>query len=1048
MGETVSLDGTDAWVFDLDGVLTDTARLHRQAWTELFDELFEVVAAEGSAAPRAFTGDDYRRLVDGEARLDGVRHVLDDRGIVVPEGSDDDEAGLGTMWGLAKEKDARYLRLLESRGPGPFPSSVELLGQLRAAGVGVAVVSASRHCAQVLESAGLDLLVDVRVDGDTALVMALPGKPDPAMFVEAARRLGVEPSRAVVVEDALAGVEAGRRGEFAHVVGVDRAGGRSDEFRRHGADLVVADLGELSVAGSGPATNPWWLTYHDPAPADEGSVEALCTLANGYLGTRGARPWVRHDDVFHPGTYLAGVYDRLRSPAGGEPVEVESLVNAPNWLTVSFRAVDGDWLGGGGTVASEHRIALDLRRGLLIRRCLVTDQVGRRTALLERRVVSMADPHLVALEVSCTPLNWSGTLELRLALDGDVEDDETVEERLLGSRHLEAVDQGGDDDGGLWLRVRTVQSQVMLAMAARSRLSGSVAGARWVHGGTPGSPAATVVVEAQAGGRVTVDKTVAVFTSRDRAISEPGLAARRTLSDAPDFDDLLADQRRAWEPLWRQAAIDAHEDDATSRVLHLHQFHLMQVASPHLVDLDAGLGARGLHGEGYRGHVFWDTMFAYPVLNLHFPPVSRAVLAYRNRRLPEARRAAAALGLRGARFPWQSGSDGRDETPDRLFNPRSGRWMPDRSGYQVHVGLAIAFDTWQHWQVTGDLEFLAGQGAELLFEIARFFADLAGWDGRLGRYRIAGVVGPDEFHDGYPWSTDPGVTDNAYTNVMAAWLLWRADELAGLLASEHRSETAERLGVGDRERQRWEAISRSLNVPFHDGVISQFDGYERLEPIDLDDYRRRYGNIGRLDLILEAEHDAVRRYQVCKQADVLMLLYLFSAEELRTVLGRMGYRLEPETIRRTVDYYVERVTHGSTLSKVVHSWVLARQDRRASWQNFQEALATDVTDSQGGTTREGIHLGAMAGTVDILVRCYAGLEARDEALWLHPLLPTELVRLQFGVRFRGHDLHVDVDHHRLRVEAAPGRTQAATLMVSGEPVALRPGESAEVALDR
>ena len=1047
MHPTVSLDETDAWIFDLDGVLTDTASLHEQAWTELFHELFASLAAPtATPAPAAFTSADYRRLVDGEDRMDGVRNVLADRTIVLPDGGPDDPMGSRSVWGLANEKDARYLALLASEGPRPFVSSVELLGQLRASGVDVAVVSASRHCAQVLEAAGLAALVDVRIDGETAEVMGLAGKPDPAMFLEAARRLGVEPTRAVVVEDAVAGVVAGRRGGFAVVVGIDRAA-QADGLRRGGADIVVEDLGDLSLTGLGPADSPWWLTYEDPGPAEEGGAETMCTLANGYLGTRGAPPWAHDDGTAYPGTYLAGVYNRLQSHVAEQLVEVESLVNVPNWLPLTLRADDGPWLGTDGVAVSSHRIRLDLRGGLLVRRCVVTDSAGRRTALVERRVVSMADPHLVALELSCMPLNWSGRLDLRTTLDGDVVDDETVEDRLLANRHLELVDQGGDDVGGIWLRVRTVQSQVTVAMAARCRISGAVHELAWVHDGTPGAPEAQVAPTVSAGVRITIEKVVAVFTSRDRAISEPELAARRAVADAPGFDGLLAGQRVAWERLWRRAAVTVSDDGRSNTMLDLYLFHLLQVASPHIVELDTGLGARGLHGEGYRGHVFWDTLFAFPMLNLRFPAVSRSLLAYRNRRLPAARRAAARAGHQGAMFPWQSGSDGRDETPTVLFNPRSGRWMADRSRFQRHVGLAIAYDAWQHWQVTGDLEFAAGPGAELVFEIARFFASAASWDDSLGRYRIAGVVGPDEFHDGYPWSAEPGVADNAYTNVMTAWLLWRAGELAELLTAEHRPETAERLGVDGPEVARWQSISRTLHVPFHGGVISQFAGYERLETLDLDAYRSRYGNIGRLDLILEAEGDTVSRYQVSKQADVLMLLYLLSAEELRAVFGRMGYSLEPEMIRDTVDYYAARVTHGSSLSRVVHAWVLARADRQGSWQYFRDALAADVADSQGGTTREGIHLGAMAGTADIIQRCYAGLEVRGEALWLHPLLPAEIDSLRFKVWFRGSDITVDVDRHRLRLEAGEGRAGPVALMVSGEPVVLRPGQVAEVALD-
>jgi alpha,alpha-trehalase len=243
----ISLDDADGWIFDLDGVLTDTASLHEQAWTELFQQLFDSMP---SASPVAFTGDDYRRLVDGEDRMDGVRNVLVDRQIALPEGTPDDPVGTQSVFGLAKDKDNRYLALLADKGPRPFPSSVELLRRLRALGVSVAVVSASRHCAQVLEAAALTTLVDVRVDGYVAQAMGLAGKPDPALFLEAAHRLRVEPSRSVVLEDAIAGVEAGRRGGFGLVVGVDR-NLQADALRQAGADIVVADLGELVLTGSG-----------------------------------------------------------------------------------------------------------------------------------------------------------------------------------------------------------------------------------------------------------------------------------------------------------------------------------------------------------------------------------------------------------------------------------------------------------------------------------------------------------------------------------------------------------------------------------------------------------------------------------------------------------------------------------------------------------------------------------------------------------------------------------------------------------------------------
>ena len=189
-------------------------------------------------------------------------------------------------------------------------------------------------------------------------------------------------------------------------------------------------------------------------------------------------------------------------------------------------------------------------------------------------------------------------------------------------------------------------------------------------------------------------------------------------------------------------------------------------------------------------------------------------------------------------------------------------------------------------------------------------------------------MGPDEFHEGYPDAPTPGLNNNAYTNIMAVWVLCRALDVLDLLPDIRRAELVTRLGLSADEIARWDDISRRMFVPFHDdGIISQFEGYEQLAELDWESYRARYGNIQRLELILEAENDSANRYKLSKQADVLMLFYLFSAEELGELFARLGYPFEPETIPRNVDYYDRRSSHGSTLSRVVHAWVLARSDR-------------------------------------------------------------------------------------------------------------------------
>ncbi len=214
---------------------------------------------------------------------------------------------------------------------------------------------------------------------------------------------------------------------------------------------------------------------------------------------------------------------------------------------------------------------------------------------------------------------------------------------------------------------------------------------------------------------------------------------------------------------------------------------------------------------------------------------------------------------------------------------------------------------------------------------------------------------------------------------MAVWVLCRAQEVLHLLPDVRRADLTTRLQLSAEEIARWDEISHNMYVPFHgDGIISQFEGYEQLAELDWESYRMRYGNIQRLELILEAEHDSANRYKLSKQADVLMLFYLFSSEELGELFARLQYPFEYETIPRNVAYYDARSTHGSTLSRVVHAWVLARSDRPRAMTYFAEALQSDVSDIQQGTTAEGVHLGAMAGTVDLVQRVSTGIEVTGD----------------------------------------------------------------------
>jgi alpha,alpha-trehalase len=769
--------------------------------------------------------------------------------------------------------------------------------------------------------------------------------------------------------------------------------------------------------------NDWQLQYHDFEPDAERLREALCTLGNGYFASRGAAPESRADGVHYPGTYLAGGYNRLVSEIAGQKVENEDLVNLPNWLPLHFRITGGEWFDPAKLAIIEYTQTLDMKQGLLERALRFRDDAGRCTSIRERRLVHMGKSHLAILEVKLTAENWCGTLQVRSALDGRVSNTGVARYQAFDSRHLEPLESRADAAYGLFLKMRTKQSRLEVALAARTRLF------RNGDEVTPDSrnqeesdyAAQEFDLKLAEGETLTVEKLVALYTSRDHAISECGLQARAAVAGAHNFASLLTPHALAWEHLWQRFDIRMAEQDQTAQSLcklRLHIFHLLQTASPHTMDLDVGVPARGWHGEAYRGHIFWDELFIFPLLNLRLPEITRSLLMYRYRRLDAARTNARQAGYAGAMYPWQSGSDGREESQRLHLNPRSGRWNPDPTHLQRHVNAAIAYNIWQYYQATRDMEFLSFYGAEMLLEIARFWASITTYNDKLGRYEILGVMGPDEFQTGYPDAESPGLNNHAYTNVMAVWVLLKAQELLRILPEERGLHLRESLALQDKELAHWDEISCKMRLVFHDdGLISQFEGYEKLAEFDWAGYREKYGDIHRLDRILESEGDNPNRYKAAKQADLIMLFYLFSAEELGEIFERLGYPFEYETIPRNVDYYTRRSSQGSSLSRVVYAWVLSRSDRPRSWQLFKEALESDFADIQGGTTPEGIHLGAMAGTVDLIQRCYTGTVTRGDVLWLNPCIPDDLTHLEMVLRYRGHSLDLRMTQQHLEVHA-------------------------------
>lgn len=670
----------------------------------------------------------------------------------------------------------------------------------------------------------------------------------------------------------------------------------------------------------------------------------MFAIGNGYVGSRGSL--AEGSALSAPATFVAGVYD---AEAGSLP----GLVTVANWAHVSV-TIDGRPLRLDQGQNLEHRRILDMRQGILWREWRHRDELGRITRLRSLRFASSAERHLLVQCATITPENYSGRVLIDATLSGSA------------------------------VQVTSNGTRVALAVADRVlRPDGHNVRATELLEGRQG-------LEVRVGETFRIHRIAALHTSRDT--DEPDEAARSHAERAIERTAELFDEHcNAWLARWQASDVRVDGDAAAQRALRFAIYHLLSSVNPE--DERVSIGARGLSGTGYKGHVFWDTeIFMLPFFVLTYPEAARALLMYRYHTLAAARANAVRLGYRGALYAWESADSGEDVTPPFVIAP-DGELVRILTGKQEqHISADVAFAVWNYWQVTGDDRFLVEAGAEIVIETARFWASRVERDDD-GRYHILRVIGPDEYHE--------AVDDNAYTNGMAQWNLEAASGIASHFAErwpDRWQALSRRLGIEGEEPREWASVAREMYTGFdaESGLFEQFRGYFALEDIDLTAYATRTAP---MDVLLGRER--IARSKVIKQPDVVMLIYL------------LWDRFPAEVRKANFEYYEPRCGHGSSLSPAIHALLAARLGKFSLAERyFEQAAEIDLANNMGNAAG-GVHAGALGGLWQAAVFGFAGLHLAEDGPQYQPNLPATWRSMSTQFQWRG-------DWHQLRVPDGEG----------------------------
>ncbi|MGN6378105.1 MAG: glycoside hydrolase family 65 protein, partial [Gaiellales bacterium] len=714
-----------------------------------------------------------------------------------------------------------------------------------------------------------------------------------------------------------------------------------------------------------PGGDGWRVVSEGYDLVDEASQDALFALVNGYMGARGSSD--EPSPGATPGAYVAGLYD-------GEEDGAEDMVGIPDWTTTEL-LVDGRPFTPWEWTIRSHRRTLDLSAMRLERELVCEDPDGRVLRLHSERVLNLAQPHL------------AGT-RLQLTLEEGPPANVEVQAGIRALGHPGPLPQvepmaAGHADGVDLLHTRTPSARVAVDVAQVIVAHTKATSLATTHTAGEGFSGSVLEAMIDPDDTLTVERHVAVFTERDQPLPAPAAAELARRSAAAGWSALTADHRTAWATAWSRADVRVEGDPEVQRGLRFAIAHLIAAAPP--AESRASIGAKGLTGPGYKGHVFWDTdVFVQPFYSLTMPRIARRLLDYRLAALPAARRHAQDAGLGGAWYGWETAATGEDVTPDFVVGP-GGRHMAVFTGKQeIHVVSDIALAVEAYVRASGDDGYLAGGGGEMIVEAARFFAT-RGVETERG-YEIHHVIGPDELHE--------DVANSAFTNTMAAWTMRQA---AALVDAGIRPAL-------DGESRRWrELADRMLILHTEDGLLEQHEGF-----MDLPLAGR--GPEDRSELAWQRDR---MEWRDVKQADVVMLMALL--EPLFTPEQRLAHFRLYEPLTR----------HLSSLSEAIHSWVARRvglHDRADEY--LGRAMAIDLHDSRGNRP-EGIHMATQGGIWQAVVLGAGGVRAEDGVLHLEPRPAPHWTLLRFSITHHGTPLTVTITPDEVTVEAHAGTTRIA-----------------------
>ena len=750
-------------------------------------------------------------------------------------------------------------------------------------------------------------------------------------------------------------------------------------------------MGIAYNAGAYASTN-WVITETEFISEYQRKFETIFCLGNGYMGLRSTTEEEYHGA--NRGFYVAGLFDAF-------PGEVTELPNIADWTSAEI-TLDGEVFNLSRGTAYGYRRQLHLKTGEVIRKLEWESPSGKRTRLVFRRFVSISNIHIAAIKIEITPINYSGKITLFSGINGQTTNS--------GVQHFKEGSARFFQDNTVTLTSRTQESGIGLSLAVSHLFAKD--GSRIVVQEKVTTGRRQIFLSSEHDIRqeetLGMDIIAAVHTSRDPAWrtkeklsdKELGAITKRELEKATEggYEKLFTNHAEAWEQIWKKHDVYIDGPDFDQLAIRFSLFHIYQMTPVH--DELVSIAAKGLSGDGYKGHFFWDTeIFLLPVHTYTSPEIARELLLYRYHSLAGARKKAGENGYAGAMYPWESADTGEEATPKwGGVDIKTGKPIRIWSGdLELHITCDIVYSIWQYFNVTGDYDFMYGSGLEIMLDTSRFWSSRLEYNNKEDHYEITGIMGPDEYSE--------HIHNNAFTNYMVKWQIdktlrfsrWVKENKPGVW-----EKVSAKLELSQEELDSWKEKGEKLFFPMdqESGFITQYEGFKDKKIIDLLQYKEKVGSI-----LEDFSWENIIQSQIIKQADVIMLFHL------------VGKDFSKEVKKVNWNYYEPKTLHDSSLSHGIHAIVAADMDEiQKGYDFFQKSIRIDLGENMHSCD-DGLHAASHGGNWQAVVNGFGGMRVTDDGiLRINPGLPDQWKNLSFNLTWRGTACHLHISKRELSIQ--------------------------------